>query len=173
MNALVLSELDASARTEKSRAAVGAPVTSWYFVAILGAAFAILGAVDLGLAWFPLVFGNPQWEFGTVTQTLDGLPVFTLGLGLSLGAAVARGKWLPARLISVLLLVLAFVIVLMVILYATDIPIALRAVPDPAVRQGLIKAIMKTTAQAVVYPAAFTWMGIKGWQVSASNKERQ
>jgi hypothetical protein len=172
MNLLALSDADASSRTERPRGPASGPMASWQLIAILGAAFAVLGAVDLGLAWYPLNFGTPQWEFGTVTQTLDGLPVFTLGLALSLAAAVAQGKRLLTRLISVWLLVLAVVIVFMAVLYATDLPIALRAVPDPAIRQGLMKAIMKTSAQAVVYPAAFVWMGIKGWRLSASGKGR-
>jgi len=172
MNVLAVSDVDAAARTERARALAGVPPASWQFIAVLGAAFAVLGAVDLGLAWFPLNFGTPQWEFGTVTQTLDGMPVFTLGLVLSLAAAVAQGKWLLTRLISIWLFVLAFLIVFMAVLYATDLPIALRAVPDPQIRQGLMKAIMKTSAQAVVYPAAFVWMGIKGWRLSASGKGR-
>jgi hypothetical protein len=53
----------------------------WYLLGWIGLAFALVGGFDLALIWIPLGFGNPEWEFGTVSATLDGLPVTTLGLG--------------------------------------------------------------------------------------------
>ncbi len=61
----------------RGSAAVGATV-----VTLLGTAFTVVGLVDLGLLWNPTDFGSSSWEFATLSQTFDSLPMTTLGLGL-------------------------------------------------------------------------------------------
>ncbi len=115
------------------------PDFGWYLLGWVGLVFALVGGFDLLLTWYPLNFGNPNWEFGTVSATLDGLPVTTLGLALLLGAAVARGKRWLVRTMSVVFVALALVIVLAAMLYATDVPIALQSMTDPLIALGLKK----------------------------------
>ncbi len=135
----------------------------------VGIVFALVGGFDLLLTWYPLDFGNRDWEFGTVTAMLDGLPVTTLGLALLLGAAVARGRRWLVRTMAVVFVALAVVIVLAAMLYATDVPIALQSMTDPLIALGLKKAIAKTTVQALLYPVAFVWIAVKAWRHSAKS----
>ena len=144
-----------------------APDFGWLLLGWMGLAFALIGGWDVLLTWVPMHFGNPEWEFGTITSSLDGLPVLTMGLVLVLGAGAARGtRWL-VRTMAVLLVALAVAILVAAALYATSVPIALKSVMDPVVKTGLKKAIAKTTTQAVVYPVAFAWIALQAWRRSS------
>jgi hypothetical protein len=152
-------------KDEKERAPLEqAPDFGWYLLGWIGVVFTLVGGLDLLLTWYPTAFGNPEWEFGTVSAALDGLPVLTLGLALVFGAAVAQGtRWLVTS-VAIVFVVLAIVIVLAAVLYATNVPLALQSVQDPLVKTGLKKAMVKTAGQAVLYPLAFVWIAWKGWR---------
>lgn len=148
----------------KSDRGTAAPPSVWRLLAGVGALFVIVGGADLALTWLPLGFGNPEWEFGTVTAMMDGLPVPTLGLVAVAGAARLAGARGIARGVSVVLVVLALWIVGAAILYLTTVPIALRAVTDPVIRAGLDKAVTKTAVQCVAYPIGLAWLAVAAWR---------
>jgi hypothetical protein len=145
-----------------------APDFGWYLLGWIGVVFTFVGGLDLLLTWYPPRFGNAEWEFGTVSASLDGLPVLTLGLALTLGAAAARGQRWLLRSLTIVLLILATLIGVWAVLYATNIPIALQAVTDPSIRTGLKKAIAKAAGQSVLYPVAFVWLAIVSWRRSSA-----
>ena len=145
-----------------------APEAGWYLLGGLGLVFAIVAGADLALAWYPAAFGSREWEFGTVSAVLDGLPLFAMGLALSFGAAVARGKIGLLKFWSIVLIVAAVVILGLLGLYARTIPVALASTTDALVKVGLQKAIAKALLQGVGYTAAFLWTGILGWKHAKS-----
>src|SRR5689334_14868275 len=62
---------------------------------VLGAAglvLAIVGWTDWALLWVPLRFGVVEWEFGTISQSFDALPLATIGTA-ALVAAALNGGW--------------------------------------------------------------------------------
>ncbi len=145
-----------------------APEVAWRLVMAVGLAFTAVGGLDLLLTWYPWHMGNPEWEFGTVSASLDGLPVPTLGLGLVLAAAVALGSRWGVRTLAIVFALLALVIVLAALLYATNVPIALKTVSEPVSRSGLKKAMAKAAGQAVVYPLILGWIAVKAWRHAGS-----
>lgn len=140
------------------------PDLGWKLLGWVGLILAVVGAQDLLLALVPPQVGNPEWEFGTVTAALNGLPVLTMGLALLVGWAAAHGRIWPLRVLSVTLWLLAVLILAGFTLYALTIPIALQSAPDPIIALGLKKAIAKTSVQAVLYPLAFLAMGIAAFR---------
>ncbi len=139
---------------------------AWALLVPTGLIFLLVGAADLALVWYPLGFGSAEWEFGSVTSMLNGLPVLVMGLVFLAMAAVASGRRWAGRGIATVLVLLAVTVVLMAALYATTVPIALKAVPNPTVALGLKKAIAKTTIQAAVYPVLLIWLAISAWRRS-------
>jgi hypothetical protein len=113
------------------------PTVGWELLAWIGIVFLVVGGTDLLLGWIPVRFGNPEWEFGTVSRTFDNLPITALGLVLVLASVAARGIDWAIRATSLLALVLAAVLVVGLVVYALDIPLAFRVVTDPAARSGL------------------------------------
>jgi hypothetical protein len=169
MNMLVFEpELGAQHPAAEAQAAASHGGVGWQFLRLIGVAFAVVGGMDLLVAWVPQSFGQPEWEFGTISQTLDGMPVFALGLALVLTAAVVEDNRRLARVLAGVFVGLGVVILLMAVLYLTVVPLALKSVPDPVIRQGLMKAIVKAGTQSVAYPTMFTWVGIKAWRSTAA-----
>lgn len=149
---------EAPAKAPARRLAIDTSVWMW-----LGLAFLIVGGTDLLLTWFPAQLGNREWEFGTVTSTLNGLPVPMLGMAAMVWAASeGRRRWL-----GVVTLVVAIVLLIGIlgglILWGTGIPLAIRAVPAQAA-VGLKKALVKTGVQGIVYPLLLAYMVRRAWR---------
>ena len=143
-----------------------APELGWEMLGWIGVAFAVIGALDLVLAWFPPAFGNAEWEFGTVSVSLNGLPLPALGLMFLLTAGVAQGSLWKVRLALVALVLVTLILLATAVLYVTVLPIALQDVQNPAVRTGLLKSVVKALLLLVLYPVLFLWMAVKGWRAS-------
>ena len=155
---------------EASRVIGPAPEVGWRLLGGAGFAFAVVAAVDLALAWYPLGFGSAEWEFGTVTAVLGNLPLFIMGLGLLFSSAVGQGKAGLLKTISVIWLLLSLLVLGMLALHVRRVPEALGSVTDPLLNEGLRESIAKVVAQGVLYPLAFAWMGIKGWRHASSEQ---
>lgn len=150
---------------DKNRAGLDpSPDTGWYLLGGIGLVFAVVAAADLVLAWYPLRFGDAEWEFGTVTTVFSGLPLMTMGLGLSFGAAVARGNILRLKMLSVVLGLIGVLLLGALVLYLTTVPTALATKMDPLIKTGLSKAILKTSLEGVLYPLCYLWVATLGWK---------
>jgi hypothetical protein len=136
------------------RPLVGGSRSAWVWVGWLACAFAVVGVGDLLLAWYPLRFGVPEWEFATIAQSFAGLPVVALGLVGLLGAGLGLDRrWLV--LVSAVLLGLAGVgILLGTLLFLTDVPLALQT-SDGIARVGIEKAVAKTLLLGSVFGLVF------------------
>jgi hypothetical protein len=142
--------------------------TEWVLLGGVGAAFVVLGLMDQALVWYPWAFGSPEWEYGSVTAALNGLPVTVLGGMLLLASGVARRQRVLTRGVAILFVVLALIVLTAAVLYATTVPIALGKVTNGVVRTGLFKSTAKTLAQCAVYPLLFLWLAFKGWKAARS-----
>jgi len=141
-----------------------APTLGWYLLGWAGWVFLLAGLTDIGLAWVPLHLGNPEWEFGTITQSLQSLPVPFLGCALIMAAGIARGRNWWARVGVIILALLALWVLVSGVLYALNVPLALRSVQQPDVKFGLKKAIFRTAVQVglyVVTASSMAWLGAK------------
>ena len=142
---------------------------SWLVLGWIGLVFLVVGGTDFLLLWWPPNFGAPEWEFGTVTQSLNGLPILLLGLGLTIVAAeeVDRGWWgLVGLAVAVGLLLWVLV---GAVLWSLNVSLALETAPG-AMATTVTKAVAKTAIQFVVYIAALAFLiGRRwlGWSVSA------
>lgn len=138
----------------------GDQALGWAMVGWAAFAFAVVGGADVVLAWYPPAVGNPEWEFGTVSQTLDALPLLSLGVVLLVGSGVVRGQRWLVRTGAVILSLMALAVVAADVLYAMSVPIALNSVPENVIRTGLKKAIVKATIQGVTYPVIYTIVAV-------------
>ncbi len=149
-------------------ARVAHPEHAWSALGWMGLAFILIGLVDLALAWYPAALGSPEWEFGTIGASLNGLPLPALGLALILGAGVARGSRWQMRVASGVAIALTLLLLGFAFIYATVIPVALADAANGVLRMGLMKSIAKAVALLVIYPILFVWIGYNGWKQSAS-----
>ncbi len=139
---------------------------TWRSLGIVGFVFFAIGLVNLGSAWLPANFGDPEWEFGTTSQFFDTFPLLGLGMGFLLAYGVALGRRWQIRTIATVGIVMAVLMWLALALYATVLPMALGAVKDPVALTPLKKAAAKTGVQALVYPFALLWLAGASWRAS-------
>ncbi len=144
-------------------------VSGWSVLKPAGILFFLVGTMDILIAWHPFGFGSPEWEFGTVTATFNGLPAPTIGLALITASAIGLKQSRLAKVLAVTLALLAVLVIGAALLYATNIPIALQSIPANSIaRVGLKKAIMKTVGQAVIYPITLLWIASAAWRLGRS-----
>lgn len=143
------------------------PEAGWRLLGALGLVFAVVAAFDIVLAWIPANFADAEWRFGTATTSLDNLPLLAMGLMLCLGAAMAGGRRWATRTVGLVVLALALVVVGWGVMLAGTIDQA-RAQVTGAIAAGLDRAILKASVQAIVYPLAFGWVGVKSWRFAGS-----
>jgi hypothetical protein len=132
----------------------------WRAIGAIGLTLLAAGLVDLALAWSPMRFGSPEWEFGTISATLNNLPVPTMGLALlaAHGAAIDRKGQLLA--VGLWAAAMAGMLVVAAAFYALDVPLALRAVQEPVARGSLKTGIVKGVASIVVYLGFHAWAAV-------------
>jgi hypothetical protein len=137
---------------------------AWSAVLVVGLALLATGSTDILLAWVPPRFGNPEWEFGTISATLNNMPVPSMGLALVLAYAAAAGKRGLLAAVAAWSIVVTLCLAVSAVFYALDVPLALRAVTEPvprnALRAGIIKAVVSLIAYAGVH-VAFAVMAIR------------
>ncbi len=129
----------------------------WRVLRTIGFVLLVVGVLDLALAWFPMRFGTPEWEFGTISATLNNMPVPAMGLALLLAYAAAE------RNVGVLVAVAVWGVVMTVFLsvaavfYGLDVPLALRAVQDPVALRGLKTGMIKAVISLIGYGGFHVW----------------
>lgn len=140
--------------------AVGATVLT-----LLGTAFTVVGLVDLGLLWNPPNFGNSSWEFATLSQTFDSLPMTGLGLGLLAFGFLfhPRSRPLQVRVIGAVFGLVTLGLLVMGVLYFTVAPEVMRQAPPEAVN-ALNRAVTKNVAEIIMYPVVFGVLAILLWR---------
>lgn len=157
---LVGAKYDPTSHTRDAASRTGSGLLLW-----IGLAFVVMGGTDILLAWYPAGFGKPEWEFGAISATLNGLALPTLGLYFVLGACIAREYRTPVRVVAVAMFLLAAALIVLALLYATVVPLALGAVAENAeISRGMQKAVIKASVLFVTYIALFVTGAVVGWR---------
>jgi phosphotransferase system glucose/maltose/N-acetylglucosamine-specific IIC component len=133
-------------------------------LAWVGSVFVALGSLEIVLAWWPPFLGNQEWEFGTYSATVDSLSLLLLGVGLLLAVGIALGQALRLRIVAGIAAVSGGLLLVGLLLYVVDVPVALGSVTDAVARTALKKAIAKSLVQGVVYAGAFLACAAMAWR---------
>lgn len=132
---------------------------------LLGAAFLIVGLVDLGLLWIPVRMDSVAWEFATIGRTLDGLPMPALGIVL-VAYGASRHPRLGLRSLRGFAGAFAFLALVLAVLaglFATLAPAVLSQTPIEAL-EGVRRGVIRHAVQALVYPLAFLSLALILWR---------
>lgn len=119
----------------------------------------VAGWLDIALLWYPPRLGEADWEFGIIAQSLDAMPLPTMGLLLTATALLlGRARW-AVWLAFAAFVVVALWLLAMGVLFALDVPQALAAVArdarlGPGVKRVLLKAVVFLASYTAGYAAA-------------------
>jgi len=142
-----------------------APQTAWRALGRVGLVLAVIAGFDIVLRWYPLSLRSPEWEFGTVAMTFASLPLVTVGLAAGLASAMARGERVGTTVMAAIFCMIALFVVAALLLFASDVPLALRAVAS----QGSLPATLemkRTIARSVVMGVGYAVIYVYGSVVS-------
>ena len=131
---------------------------------VAGIFIIIAGWVDILVGWFPLGFGSPEWEFGAVSATVDGLPFSTLGMVATLLGASASGSRAGLWVAFVWAAWVLVVLVAAAVLYALTVPVALGALGPAGLQAPLGRAVIKTSTLLAVYMCFYGWMELQAFR---------
>ena len=136
--------------------------TGWRFLGWLGLVLLAVGVIDIALRWYPVAFKSPEWEFATTSISIASLPLVSIGAVALLFSFIQRGARTGVAIIGVLFSLLALLVMVWLILFGLDVPIALGAITAPGPRTEIVKSIVRT----VVMGAAFFFLYVAGAAVS-------
>ena len=127
-----------------------------------GLVLAFVGFVDLALPYLRPHFGSASWEFFTISQTFEGVPLPLLGLVmLTLGARASESS-VGLRALSWIFITGSIVSVVLLMLFALDVPVLLTSLrasdtPDISSRQ-LWRDTGKTLVFGLCYIVSGLWL---------------
>lgn len=150
-------------RRPPAAATAGNTLAALRVAGVVGAVIAIVGWTDLAFAWFPLEWGNPEWEFGTSSRTFDGLPLATIGVGAIAASAVGLGSRRGMLLTLALVLVSLLLVFGAALMYWLTVPPAWAAAPD-SILASLKIAALRTSIFMILYLAAYSWLAFFLWR---------
>ena len=132
----------------------------WRVLRMIGFVLLVVGVLDLALAWFPLRFGTPEWEFGTISATLNNMPVPAMGLALLLAYAAAERNVGVLVAVAVWGAVMTVFLSVAAVFYGLDVPLALRAVQNPVALRGLKTGMIKAVISLIGYGGFHVWAAV-------------
>jgi hypothetical protein len=127
---------------------------AWRLFGWFGLLLVVLGGSDIVSQWYPPAFSSPEWEFTTTAVTIASLPLLTIGVTILLASFLARAKREGAMLMGGVFLILFIGVGVVLVLFALDVPLALRAPPGPPLT-AIKKAIVRTMVMGASYEIAY------------------
>lgn len=141
-----------------------APLRAWRMIGWLGLVFVLMGLLDISLGWYPVAFGNPEWEFGTISGSLNAFALPMMGMYMIGASAVARGARRTAKVTALFMGLLAGTLFALTIIFLTVIPMAANGVRGNALLVlGMQKAIAKAIGLLVSYGLLLIFGAVVCW----------
>ena len=140
-----------------SKARPPATEQGWKAVGWFGLLLATIGLTDVALYWYPLAFGSPEWEFGTVASSFGALPLATIGLAAVVGAVLVNRPRTLMMVTAGVLLLLATLIAGAFAMFLANMPMALSAADGPqgpAIHRGIVRTVVKGLGFGSAYVVA-------------------
>jgi hypothetical protein len=131
----------------------------------LGGGLTLHEIVRLGLLWLPLRLGIAAWEFGTMTETFDVMPLALVGAALTTLGVVHWPDVRPGivRAAAVAFAIAALLILLAATLYLRSVPTVLAEAPEEAL-VALRRSIVETGTAIAISTVTSALVGVLLWR---------
>lgn len=148
------SVLLGASRDRSQRAPRIEPQRGWRVLGLFGLLLAVIGLVDVLLYLYPPAFDSAEWEFGTMTAILSGLPLPSIGFGALAAWVLVQGGRKTRVAVSLALFAMGILVAAAYLLFLLNVPLALSASEGP---QGAVitRAIIRTTVMGAGFGAAY------------------
>ncbi|MBA2628130.1 MAG: hypothetical protein H0U85_08955 [Gemmatimonadales bacterium] len=132
----------------------------------VGWALTLITAANFFVLWWRPQLGTAQWEFSTVGQTLDRMPLLTIGMLLVAVGTLQSLSVRATRMVSVLFGVIVVAVIAMVVLFTLSAIVAMGLVP-PDQLSILKRIVARTLATSLVYVALYGALAVTMWRRSS------
>jgi hypothetical protein len=123
----------------------------------VGFGLALIGIADVGLLWASPQFGSAEWEFGTISGTLEALTLPTVGFALLAAGLLARRTRAAAYMVAGLCLLITLFAIACAGLFVLSVPVAWKGTP-PALKPAIKITLVKNTLLAMTYIPLFAFL---------------
>lgn len=148
-----------AARASRKAVAPWATATVLLAVGWIGVVLAAAALADYALALFPTSFSSMEWEFGTISQVFAGLPLLSIGLAAVWVSGAGSGRRWVLLATGVVFELAALCILVLLLLFALDIPAAVRSTEGPA-RLAVGKLAAKTLIMGLLFGTSYIITGV-------------
>jgi hypothetical protein len=128
-----------------------------------GIALAVVTLANFGLLWWRPSFGNAEWEFSTIGQTIDRIPLLVVSMALIVYGALQSGSVRGTRAVAILLVLLALWIIGSTVLYGMASLVAFKLVPGNQL-SVVRRTVAKNLFGSIVYTVLFGVTAIQLWR---------
>lgn len=142
------------------------PGPEWQILLVVGLLFVVVGLVDIALVWYPARFGVAEFEFASVSASLNSLPVVTMGVALLVAASSKLALRKTAWLALAVIVLLGLLVLVGGVLFGLTVPLALQAEVEPTILTGIKKQVAKGAVQLVAY--GLTYLLLARWTVKVA-----
>jgi amino acid transporter len=128
-----------------------------------GIILTLVTLANFALLWWRPQFGNAEWEFSTIGQTIDRIPLLVVSICLLVYGVLTSGSVKGARILAAFCVLLALWIIGSTVLYGMASLTALKLVPGNQI--GLVRrTVAKNLFGAGMYVLLFGATGIQLWR---------
>lgn len=128
-----------------------------------GITLAIVTVANFGLLWWNPSFGNAEWEFATIGQTIDRIPLLVVSLCLIIYGTLYSGSVKGTRALAIICVVFALWIIGSTVLYGMASLVAFKLVPGNQL--AVVKrTVIKNLFGAAMYTLLFGATAIQLWR---------
>lgn len=129
----------------------------------IGISLAIVTIVNFALLWWRPSFGNAEWEFATIGQTIDRIPLLVVSLALIVYGALQSGSVNGTRGVAVFCVIIALWIIGSSVLYGMASLVAFKLVPGNQL-SVVKRTVAKNLFGAMVYTILFGSLAVQLWR---------
>ena len=128
-----------------------------------GISLAIVTLANFALLWWRPNFGNAEWEFATIGQTIDRLPLLVVSLCLLVYGTLQSGSVRGTRALAVISVLFALWIIGSTVLYGMASLTAFKLVPGNQI-SVVKRTVAKNLFGATVYIILFLATAVQLWR---------
>lgn len=128
-----------------------------------GITLAMVTLANFALLWWRPSFGNAEWEFGTIGQTIDRMPLLVVSVAMIIYGALQSGSVKGVRGVAVVCVLFALWIIGSTVLYGMASLVAFKLVPGN--QQSVVRrTVAKNLFGATLYTVLFLVTAVQLWR---------
>lgn len=123
------------------------------------------------MLWWAPRFGTPQWEFSTISQTIEMMPLLVVGMTMLMVGTIASGSARGAKLLAGFCVFLILMLVVMAILFGMSGLVAYSQAAQSGMPDEAKGLVLRATGKQLLMGGTYTLLfGAFAWSLWSRTK---